>query len=315
LEYIPLLLGTMEAWVLKSTGSWYEVMSEGKTFSCRLKGKIRLEGSRSTNPVSVGDKVDVEKSGEEYLITHIHDRKNYFVRRSVNLSKKRHVIAANMDQACIICSLVEPRTQNGFIDRFLATAEAYDIPAVVVFNKSDLYGEALHDELEYQTLMYRHIGYQVLVVSALTGQGMDEFAEMLRGKITLISGNSGVGKSTLINRIDPNLNLATKAVSESYKMGQHTTTFTEMFPLGLGGFIIDTPGIKSFGLVDMEREEIGDYFPEIFALKGGCRYNNCLHLNEPGCAVLQALENDEIAPTRYKSYYNIINGLEDEENN
>jgi ribosome biogenesis GTPase len=305
----------MEAWVLKSTGSWYEVLSEGKVFACRLKGKIRLEGSRSTNPVSVGDRVDVEKSGEEYLITGIHDRKNYFVRRSVNLSKKRHVIAANMDQACIICSLVDPPTQNGFIDRFLATAEAYDIPAVVVFNKSDLYGPDLQDELEYQTLMYRSIGYRVLVVSAITGQGMEEFQEMLHDKITLISGNSGVGKSTLINRIDPTLNLKTQEVSESYKMGQHTTTFTEMFPLSTGGFIIDTPGIKSFGLVDMEQEEIGDYFPEIFALKSHCRYSNCLHVNEPGCAVLKALENNELAPTRYKSYFNIINGLEDEENN
>jgi ribosome biogenesis GTPase len=301
--------------VTKSTGSWYTVRLEnGSTIECRLKGVFRTKGIKSTNPVAVGDRVTIERDEEVKgsVITQIEDRENYVIRKSVNLSKRSHIIAANVDQAVLIATVEQPKTLQGFIDRFLVAAEAYDIPAVIVFNKIDLYSDESIDELEFYDLMYRDIGYQVLATSAVTGDGMDDLADVLRDKVSLLSGNSGVGKSTLINAIDPDLDLKTGKISKSHKLGQHTTTFAEMFPLSIGGDIIDTPGIRSFGMVDMEDAEISHYFPELFELSSGCKFNNCMHINEPGCAVLEALENGDISPTRYKSYINILKGLDDE---
>ena len=305
----------MKGIVTKSTGSWYTVRLEnGPTIECRLKGVFRTKGIKSTNPVAVGDRVIVERDEEMKgsVITDIEDRDNYVIRKSVNLSKRSHIIAANVDQAVLIATVEQPKTLQGFIDRFLVAAEAYDIPAVIVFNKIDLYSDESIDELEFFDLMYRDIGYQVLATSAVTGDGLDDLSNVLRGKVSLLSGNSGVGKSTLINAIDPKLDLKTGKISKSHKLGQHTTTFAEMFPLAMGGDIIDTPGIRSFGMIDMEDAEISHYFPEIFEVSSGCKFNNCMHINEPGCAVLEALENGDISPTRYKSYINILKGLDDE---
>ena len=305
----------MKGTVTKSTGSWYWVrLEDGALIKCRIKGKFRMQGIKSTNPVAVGDHVAVDFEGDEGqgLITKLFDRKNYIVRKSVNLSKQTHIIAANLDQAILVVTLVSPKTFAGFIDRFLATAEAYHIPAVIVFNKIDLYGEAELAELEYYDIIYRQAGYKTLTVSAANKTNTDAFKALLKDKVSLLSGNSGVGKSTLVNTVEPLLNLKTKQVSASHDQGMHTTTFAEMFMLSFGGAIIDTPGIKGFGLYDMDKYEIGDYFPELFKLKENCRFNNCIHINEPGCAVLKALENNELAPTRYESYFNMINGLEDE---
>jgi ribosome biogenesis GTPase len=301
--------------VLKSTGSWYSVMLEDhRVMECRLKGKFRTKGIKSTNPIAVGDHVRIEDEGEEGqgLITALLERKNYIIRKSVNLSKRTHILAANLDQAVLVVSLAAPKTLPGFIDRFLATAEAYSIPAAVVFNKIDLYTEVELDELEYLETTYHHAGYQTLMTSATEGIHTEDFKELLKDKVSLLSGNSGVGKSTLVNAIEPSLDLRTQEVSETHRQGMHTTTFAEMFPMSFGGYIIDTPGIKGFGLVNMEKEEIGDYFPEMFQLKKECKFNNCLHVNEPGCAVLKAIENHEIAPTRYRSYINMLNGTEDD---
>ena len=305
----------MKGTVTKSTGSWYWVRDEaGHLFECRIKGKFRMKGIKSTNPVAVGDHVSFELEGEEGqgVITKLHDRKNYIIRKSVNLSKQTHIIAANIDQAILIVTLKSPKTLPGFIDRFLATAEAYSIPAIVVFNKVDLYGEDELAELEYYEVVYQQANYQTLRTSADQELNTTEFGELLANKVSLISGLSGVGKSTLVNLVEPDLQLKTKAVSDTHQQGVHTTTFAEMFPLSNGGFVIDTPGIRGFGLVDMTKEEIGDFFPEIFRLKSACRFHNCTHTHEPGCAVLQALENNEIAPTRYQSYTNMLNGIDDE---
>ncbi len=304
----------MKGTVLKSTGSWYHVLlDDGSKLDCRLQGKFRIKGIKNTNPIAVGDHVEVMPDEDEKgIITKLFDRKNYIIRKSVNLSKRTHIIAANIDQAILVVSLTAPKTLPGFIDRFLATAEAYSIPAIVVFNKIDLYDEEELDELEYLDTVYHHAGYETLMTSATENTNTDIFHDLLQNKVSLLSGNSGVGKSTLVNAVEPTLNLRTQEVSESHQQGMHTTTFAEMFPLSFGGFIIDTPGIKGFGLVDMEKEEIGDYFPEMLRLKNQCRFNNCLHVNEPGCAVLQALENHEIAPTRYRSYLNMLNGTEDD---
>jgi ribosome biogenesis GTPase len=305
----------LNAIVTKSTGSWYHVLLQnGEPMVCRLKGKFRTQGIKSTNPLAVGDFVEVEIEGDEGqgVITKLYDRKNYIVRKSVNLSKQTHIIAANMDQAVLVVSLVSPKTLPGFIDRFLATAEAYSIPAIVVFNKVDLYTDVEILELQYLETVYQQAGYTVLVTSATDNLNTKAFAKLLAGKTSLLSGNSGVGKSTLVNAAEPNLNLRTQKVSDYHQQGMHTTTFAEMHALSFGGYIIDTPGIRGFGLFDMDKAEIGDYFPEIFKLKSKCRFSNCLHLNEPGCAVLAALENDEIAPTRYRSYINMINGTDDD---
>jgi ribosome biogenesis GTPase len=249
--------------VLKSTGSWYSVMLEDhRVMECRLKGKFRTKGIKSTNPIAVGDHVRIEDEGEEGqgLITALLERKNYIIRKSVNLSKRTHILAANLDQAVLVVSLAAPKTLPGFIDRFLATAEAYSIPAAVVFNKIDLYTEVELDELEYLETTYHHAGYQTLMTSATEGIHTEDFKELLKDKVSLLSGNSGVGKSTLVNAIEPSLDLRTQEVSETHQQGMHTTTFAEMFPMSFGGYIIDTPGIKGFGLVNMEKEEIGDYF-------------------------------------------------------
>jgi len=303
--------------VLKSTGSWYQVrdLENRELFDCRIKGKFRVAGIKSTNPLAVGDFVEFEleeKDERQGIIQAIEDRKNYIVRKSVNLSKRVHIIASNMDQALLVTTLAQPMTSTGFMDRFLATAEAYSIPTVIVFNKIDVYGEEELMELEYREAVYSAIGYKVLKTSATEGQGLEELKDILEGKTTLLSGHSGVGKSTLVNAIEPELDLRTGEVSNSHRKGQHTTTFAEMYPLTIGGDIIDTPGIKGFGMVSMEKEEISHFFPELFALSKECRFHNCLHVNEPQCAVKEALEANKIAPTRYESYLNQLNDYDEE---
>ncbi|MCH9810013.1 MAG: ribosome small subunit-dependent GTPase A [Bacteroidetes bacterium] len=298
--------------VLKSTGSWYVVRENttGQLYECRIKGKLRIAGIKSTNPLAVGDSVrfeEEETAPELGVISGIETRKNYIIRKSVNLSKRVHIIAANMDQALLVTTLAQPATSTGFMDRFLATAEAYNIPVVIVFNKCDVYTEALQEELVYRKAVYQSIGYRCMETSATEGLGLEELKALLKDKTTLLSGHSGVGKSTLINAIEPQLQLRTAAVSSSHNKGQHTTTYAEMHGLVFGGDIIDTPGIKGFGLVNMEKEEISHFFPEIFALSKTCRFHNCLHVNEPQCAVKDALNENRIAPTRYESYINQLN--------
>lgn len=304
----------MTGTVVRSTGSWYAVrMEDGSILDCRIKGKFRIQGIRSTNPVAVGDVVEVEPEEERGVIVDIHDRKNYIVRKSVNLSKKTHILAANLDQAVLVTTVAQPRTLYGFIDRFLATCEAYEVKPVMVFNKMDIYNQEQLEELEYMKAAYGGgAGYQCLETSATEGLNLDKFEQLLIGKTSLIAGHSGVGKSTLINAVEPNLDLRTNRISDAHGQGQHTTTFAEMFPLSKGGDIIDTPGIRGFGLIDMEESEIGDYFPEIFKLKSDCRFNNCLHLEEPGCAVKAALDDGALAPTRYQSYFWMVTGNEDD---
>lgn len=290
---------------------WYKVQTEEGILECRVRGKLRLKGIKSTNPVAVGDRVLVDTDNTEEgqaAITALLDRKNHIIRKSVNLSKQTQILAANVDQALLIATLSQPQTHLRFIDRFAISAEAYDIPFILVFNKLDLYDEALMDELEFLRLVYQQAGYKVLEVSAKDGSGMEALKSVLKGKVSLLSGHSGVGKSTLANKIDPKLQLKTNVISDSHEQGQHTTTFAEMHPLPEGGYLIDSPGIRGFGLVDMEPTEIGDYFPEIFALKGNCKFNNCLHQHEPGCAVKAAVEANRLAFTRYESYLNFIEG-------
>lgn len=304
----------MTGLVTKSTGSWYTVRTEDRKYhDCRIRGKFRMQGIKSTNPISVGDIVDfdLEENKETGVIDKIHDRKNYIVRKSVNLSKQTHIIAANIDTAFILVTVDNPPTFPGFIDRFLATAEAYSIPAVLLFNKMDSYNEEQLDMVDELTEIYTEIGYQCINVSATEKYNLDKVKELMLDKITMFSGHSGVGKSTLINAIEPTLDIKTAETSVQHKQGQHTTTFAEMHELSFGGFIIDTPGIKGFGVVDFDPHQITDYFPEFFALKKGCKFNNCLHENEPKCAVKLALENDEIAPSRYFSYLQMLK--EDEE--
>ena len=306
----------MQGTVYKSTGSWYIVKDEQeRIFECRIKGKFRIRGIKSTNPVAVGDVVEFELEGpggeRTGIITEIRERKNYIIRKSVNLSRQTHIIAANIDQVFLMVTLKKPKTFTGFIDRFLATSEAYDIPVVLLFNKVDIYDPDELDEVRYLAALYRSIGYTCLGISAKTGKNVEEVKALMKGKTSMFSGHSGVGKSTLLNYIEPGLQLKTAQISEQHLQGQHTTTFAEMYDLEWGARIIDTPGIKGFGLVDMEKDEIGDYFPEFFALKGQCKFNNCLHLDEPQCAVKEALEKDELAWSRYKSYVAMVTG-EDE---
>ena len=303
----------MKGVVVKSTGSWYLVreLDRGKLYDCRIKGKFRVAGIKSTNPLAVGDFVSFEpeeKDEGQGIIDGIEDRKNYIIRKSVNLSKRVHIIAANMDQALLVTTLAQPATSTGFMDRFLSTAEAYNIPTIIVFNKCDLYdSEEIRSELDYRKAVYSAIGYNCLETSATKGEGLAELASLLKGKTTLLSGHSGVGKSTLINAIESSLNLRTGAVSSSHNKGQHTTTFAEMHPLKMGGDIIDTPGIKGFGLVNMEDTDLSHFFPEIFTISKECKFHNCKHINEPQCAVKIALDEHKIAPTRYESYLNQIN--------
>lgn len=290
--------------VMRSTGSWYTVETEGgELLECRIKGKFRTKGLRTTNPVAVGDVVYYEMVDETAVITAIEPRKNYIIRKSVNLSKEAHIIAANIDRAFLIVTLAEPPTSNGFIDRFLVTAEAYSIPVTIVFNKTDLYGPEEMELLELYTLVYREIGYEIMQLSATNATDVEAFRQQLTDQVNLLSGHSGVGKSTLINGVEPELTLKTADVSGAHKKGRHTTTFAEMFSLSEGGYIIDTPGIKGFGMVDMEKEELSHYFPEMRQRMHACKFHNCLHLNEPKCAVKAALETGEIAPWRYDNYF------------
>lgn len=302
--------------VYKSTGSWYWVKAENNTFyKCRIKGKFRIKGIKSTNPIAVGDIVEFSietKTDEETgVITTIKDRKNYIVRKSVNLSKQTHIIASNIDQVFLLVTINNPPTLTTFIDRFLVTAEAYSIKAVLVFNKLDTYSIEERAEILYLKDIYEPIGYECIEVSAVTGKNVEKVKDLMTRKVSMFAGHSGVGKTTLVNTIEPNLNLKTKAISEQHKQGQHTTTFAEMFDLSFDAKIIDTPGIKGFGVVDMEKDELGDYFPEFFALKQACKFNNCIHVNEPQCAVKDALEDEIISWSRYKSYLQIIEGEEE----
>ena len=305
----------MRGIVYKSTGTWYTVKSEdGKFFECRIKGKFRIQGIKSTNPVAVGDAVEfeLEETGDEKIgvITAIEDRQNYIIRKSVKLSKQTHIIAANIDLLFLLVTLRNPKTYTIFIDRFLATSEAYDIPAVLLFNKIDIYDEQENQELDEMLALYSDVGYSCLKISAKTGEGVEEVIEMMKGKTNMFAGNSGVGKSTLVNLISPGSNIKTKEISEQHLQGQHTTTFAEMYDLDFDARIIDTPGIKGFGIVDMEADEIGDYFPELFKLKADCRFNNCLHIDEPQCAVKQALEEGRVSESRYRSYVQMVSGID-----
>jgi ribosome biogenesis GTPase len=302
--------------VYKSTGSWYTVKTDlGETYECRIKGKFRIKGIKSTNPIAVGDIVDfnieTDNNQESGIIHNIHERTNYIVRKSVNLSKQTHILSANIDQVFLMITINNPPTLTSFIDRFLVTANAYSIKTILLFNKIDAYDQETLDEVKYLAHIYRKIGYECIGVSAITGKNVDKVKSLMHGKVSLFSGHSGVGKSTLVNAIEPALNIKTKEISTQHMQGQHTTTFAEMFDLSFGAQIIDTPGIKGFGVVDMEKEEVGDYFPEFFALKQHCKFNNCLHIKEPKCAVKQALEDGEIEYSRYRSYIQIIEG-EDE---
>lgn len=303
--------------VYKSTGSWYTVKTEdGAWYECRIKGKFRIQGIKSTNPVAVGDIVDFDLDTKSDVatgvITTIRERENYIIRKSVNLSKQTHIIASNVDQVFLLITLNNPPTFTAFIDRFLITAEAYGIKAILLFNKIDTYTEDELLEIKFLAAMYREIGYECMGISALKETNVDAVKGQMEGKVNMFTGHSGVGKSTLVNAIEPNLNLKTKEISEQHMQGQHTTTFAEMYDLSFNAKIIDTPGIKGFGIVDMEREEIGNYFPEFFALKSECKFNNCLHLEEPKCAIKEALDNDELHWSRYKSYVQIMEGDEEQ---
>ena len=294
----------MKGLVIKNTGSWYGVLTDdGQLLECKVKGNFRIKGIRSTNPVAVGDRVTV---GEGNWIVAIEDRRNYIIRKSINLSKQSHILAANVDQALLVVTVVNPQTSTTFIDRFLASAEAYRVPVILVFNKTDLLDEDLRRYQEALVHLYHTIGYTCLQISATTGSGIDDIRSLLEGKITLLSGNSGVGKSTLINRLVPDANLRTGEISDAHNTGQHTTTFSEMIPLESSGWVIDTPGIKGFGTFDMEPEELTSYFKEIFRFSKDCRFSNCTHTHEPGCAVLKALENHYIAESRYQSYLSML---------
>lgn len=299
--------------VIKNTGSWYLVKTESnRLVECKIKGNFRLKGIRSTNPIAVGDRVKITLNAEgTAFITEIEDRKNYIIRRASNLSKQSHIIAANLDQCMLIVTVNYPETSTTFIDRFLASAEAYRIPVCLVFNKTDRYSEEESSYLDALIHLYTHIGYPCLKISALNETGLDEIKQALKGKITLLSGHSGVGKSTLINAILPEQSLKTGEISTAHNTGMHTTTFSEMFPLEEGGYLIDTPGIKGFGTFDMEEEEIGHYFKEIFEFSANCKYNNCTHRHEPGCAVREAVEKHFISESRYTSYLSMMEDKEE----
>ena len=300
---------TLNAIVYKSTGSWYKVVAENnEVYECRIRGKIRLKGLKTTNPVAVGDTVHILPEAEEgkAVITHIDERSNYIIRKASNLSKQYHIIAANIDQALLIVSLTAPKTPFAFIDRFLVTCEAYRIPVHIIFNKVDIYGEDELMDMFYLKKAYGDIGYPCTEVSAKEGKNIDKVAALLKDKRTLLSGNSGVGKSTIVNRIDNNLELKTAEVSDYHKKGKHTTTFAEMYDLHDGGQIIDTPGIKGFGIIDIDKEELFHFFPEIFKEAENCQFHNCTHIHEPKCAVKEAVEIEKISSLRYENYVSLF---------
>lgn len=302
----------MEAIIIRNTGSHYVARTaDGTEVNCKAKGNFRIKGIRTTNPIAVGDIVEIEQTegNDTAYVTSIHERKNYIIRKASNLSKESHILAANIDQALLVVTLAHPTTSTTFIDRFLATAEAYRIKAVIAINKIDLLSSPEDIELlDAVNYLYRSIGYQVIDISAKNDEGLDGIREILNGKVTLISGNSGVGKTTIINRLIPGLNLRTSDISDAHDTGMHTTTFSEMFdlPKPLTGSIIDTPGIRGFGTIEIDRQEASHFFPEIFRISKGCKFNNCTHTHEPGCAVLKALDNCEISQSRYASYLSIL---------
>jgi ribosome biogenesis GTPase len=305
----------MKAIVIKSTGSWYAVQTgPGQRVECRIKGKFRMDGIRNTNPVAVGDQVEIEMDPGESTgsIVKIEPRKNYIIRRSINLSKQTHILAANIDHAYLVVTLASPRTSLGFMDRFLITAEAYGIPVDILFNKADLYEQEGNEDVAQLIEMYSGIGYPCHRISALQKENaiFSSLRVKMNGKVNLFSGHSGVGKSTLINALDPAFSLRTAGLSAAHDKGMHTTTFAEMFELSSGGFVIDTPGIKELGIVDIEKEELAHFFPEMRALLNQCKFNNCIHQNEPKCAVIKAVEEGTIALSRYNSYLGLLNGEE-----
>jgi ribosome biogenesis GTPase len=296
--------------VVRSTGSWVTVMDpDGEMVECKLKGNFRIQGIRSTNPVAVGDKVQfiTDSQSKAGMVTRIDPRHNFIIRKATRLSKQSHIIAANIDQAVVMVTLAQPRTSTGFIDRFLVTSEAYHIPAAIIFNKCDLYDSDQMEHLGWMIDLYRHLGYACIKTSAITGLGLEEARTLFREKVSLLSGHSGVGKSALINAIEPGLMRKTGDISAYHSKGKHTTTFAEMLPLRVGGFIIDTPGIKEFGLVHFDKQEVAERFPEMRNLMHQCQFSNCTHVHEPGCAVKKALEQGEIDPGRYKNYLGILN--------
>lgn len=301
----------MNGLVIKNTGSGYWVrLDDGRTLLCKVKGNFRLKGIRTTNPVAVGDIVNIDLIGEDSAyITEIKPRKNYIIRKASNLSKESHILAANLSQTLLVVTIAYPETNLVFIDRFLATAEAYQVPAILAFNKTDIYDEEESELLDAVINLYETIGYKCIKVSAVTGMGVDELRSELKGKTTLLSGNSGVGKSSLINALIPDAGLKTGDISSSHGTGMHTTTFSEMFDLPEGGAVIDTPGIKGFGTIDFKETEVSHYFPEIFKVSAECRFNNCTHRNEPGCAVLKALDEHIISQSRYASYLSILEDI------
>lgn len=296
----------MQAVVIKSTGIWYTVKTiDGQFFDCRIKGKFRIKGIKSTSPIVVGDLVNVDQEGENWLITKLQERKNFIVRKSVNLSKKTHIIASNIDQAILMVTIQNPITTTGFIDRFLVAAQSYDIEVFIIFNKLDIYNKEMMKKQQELRKLYEKIGYSCIALSVLHDD-LDPIKAAMKNKVNVISGHSGVGKSTLVNKLQPGLDLATKIISEAHKQGQHTTTFSELYELDFGASVIDTPGIKGFGLVSIKKEELGDYFKEFLDLKEKCRFHNCIHLNEPDCALKTALSNGSIAKSRYSSYLSML---------
>lgn len=294
--------------VIKSTGSWYQVKVKNRVYNCKIKGKFRTKGFVATNPLAVGDYVDfiLKKEEDTGLITKLHDRKNYIIRKSINLSHRAQIIASNVDRAFLIATIKNPETHPIFIDRFLVSAEAYNIPVTIIFNKIDIYNESDNAQMNELVDLYTSLGYGCMQVSAIKNKGLNKLRDKLKGKINVFAGNSGVGKSTLVNKLDRSLDLKTDEISDYHKKGKHTTTFSEMFEFKFGGYIIDTPGIKGFGLVDLEDENLSTYFPEMLALQGECRFYNCTHTHEPACAVVDAVKEKKISLSRYKSYLSML---------